>query len=94
MQKECAPGSFLFVCLFLVQLSVPGSGWGGQFLNDLPRWMFVSLHNLFYDIIWSEYVVNKMQVGFCLSSEKHFLKNKVKLPSFQSPLQIGIKLAV
>jgi hypothetical protein len=58
----------LFV--ILVQLAVPGSRQHGQLLNILPRQLFVSLHTLFYDIVWSEYMVHKMQVGFHLSSEK------------------------
>jgi hypothetical protein len=49
----------------LVQLAVPGSGRGGQFLNVLSRRLFVGLYNLFCDIMWLEYVVNKMQVAIC-----------------------------
>jgi TM2 domain-containing membrane protein YozV len=75
---------FGLVWFGLVQLAVPGCSWGGQFPNVLPRWLFVILHNLFYDIMWSEYIVNKMKVELCLSSEKQFLQNKVKQLSCQT----------
>jgi hypothetical protein len=47
----------------------------------------------FPDIMWMEYVVNKMQVEFWLSSEEQFLQNKAKQLSCQarwSPLQNGV----
>jgi hypothetical protein len=78
----------------LAELAVPGSSWPGWSVSQcFVRVVFVSLCNLFYDIMWMEYVVNKMQVEFWLSSEEHFLQNEVKHPSCQtrwSPLQNGI----
>jgi hypothetical protein len=73
----CRRNVLLTFCYFS-SASCPGSDCMVSFSKFWPRWLFVSLCNLFYDIMWSEYVMNKMQIGFYLNSEKQFLQNKVK----------------
>jgi hypothetical protein len=71
---RCRRNILLIFLISLIQLAVPGSDSGGQSLNVLSRSLFVSLYNLSYDIMGSEYAVNKMQVGFHLRLDKVFPK--------------------